>query len=196
MGWMKQPLGASDTFEVYSTLGTSEYFVGGVSSGLLAKPDLVEDEIVYINYTRSSHVVGDAITVSFSLKLVANGISTTGKIYMEFPENFIVKSNTSAFEVRLLNTNTVLTSSLTYYTNSIKRLDLTSPCASFVTGCLTNMVLNISLTGIKNPNFYVNISSTINVYSTTSEGWHIDKGISIPLYQMFNALQLVPITGI
>jgi len=50
------------------------------------------------------------------------------------------------------------------------------------------MTLNLTLTGIKNPNFYVNISSTIKVYSTTIEGWHIDKGISLPLYQMFNAL--------
>lgn len=73
MGWIKAPLLPTDSFEIYSTL--EDFYVGGANSSIIAKPDLVEDEIVFISYSRSSHVVGDDITVSLSLKLVANGIS-------------------------------------------------------------------------------------------------------------------------
>jgi len=89
-------------------------------------------------------------------------------------------------EVRL--GNTLLGSTVSYYDNSVKQIDLSSPCASLPNGCDSNMTMNLTFTGIKNPNFYVNITDTMTVISTTTEGWNIDKGISLPLYQMFNAL--------
>jgi hypothetical protein len=46
---------------------------------------LIEDEIVYMSYSRTSHIVGDEIGISLGLKLVANGISTNGKMVFELP---------------------------------------------------------------------------------------------------------------
>ena len=93
MGWLKTPLTAQDSFQVYSTLADPQYYVGGVNSSIIANPDLVEDEIVFMTYSRSSHVVGDSMSITLGIKLVANAIPQSGKIYFEFPQNFMIKES-------------------------------------------------------------------------------------------------------
>lgn len=73
----------------------------------------MEDEIIFMSYSWSSHVVGDPISVTLSLKLVANPISQTGKLFISLPENFMEKIENSNFEVWLGNTNSILASSIT-----------------------------------------------------------------------------------
>ena len=52
-------------------------------------------------------------------------------------------------------------------------------CSSFNLGCFEGTTLNLSISGIQNPPYIVNITDTITLYTTTVQGWHIDKGVSI-----------------
>ena len=46
MGWIKNPLGAADSFQITSTVTNPQYFVDGITTGVSATPALIEDEMV------------------------------------------------------------------------------------------------------------------------------------------------------
>ena len=48
----------------------------------MAVPPLIEDEVDYVTYSRSSDTVADPITLTFGIKLVSGGIPTDGMLLL------------------------------------------------------------------------------------------------------------------
>lgn len=61
-----------------STLSDPQYFVDGQLLNVVATPPLEEDDILFINQTRSNDVIGEQIQISLVVKMVSNGIEKDG----------------------------------------------------------------------------------------------------------------------
>ena len=60
-----------------------------LEQGLVASPDLLEDELTITGVTRTSDIVGAAVNITIGLKFTTNAVPADGKVWVNFPEELV-----------------------------------------------------------------------------------------------------------
>jgi hypothetical protein len=176
--FVKTTFDEDESFEIYTTEETGNYFIDGILRDIVATPELVPDTLGFTSYTRSSNKVSENLEILIGLELINNSIPDDGLLTIEFPENFISKYNTEPQVIcQNKGTSTTLSCTLEYYTDSkmVKKLTLTDLCPSS-TSCDMQLAPSISLqmNNLENPPASFTVEGLITFTTLTSSSYEID----------------------
>eukprot|EP00344_Euplotes_crassus_P011798 CAMPEP_0197019226 /NCGR_PEP_ID=MMETSP1380-20130617/80570_1 /TAXON_ID=5936 /ORGANISM="Euplotes crassus, Strain CT5" /LENGTH=277 /DNA_ID=CAMNT_0042446601 /DNA_START=1171 /DNA_END=2005 /DNA_ORIENTATION=- len=197
IGWIKDPLTASDSFTIKSGLSGGVYFIDGISSSISATPTLLPDALSYIapEITRTSDTVDVKIDLTIYLKFSSNTLSSDGYLLMTIPDD-VVYDMGEDLTVTLLTNNSasIATVKALYSSGAINTLRFNSVCSA--SGCAVDSLLNIKVEWVKNPPSQTTVTTGITMASYTSAGYLIDQGTTATVENLFSALEIAPVSNV
>jgi len=197
MGWIKDPLTSTDSFEIKSGIAGGQYFTDSINTGVTATPTLLTDLMTFHSpqFARDNNTVNAKINWDLYVTFTTNSLTQEGYIYFTLPDDVVYDMGYTVTSTLTSNSSASLTTTkTTHASGAINVLTLKSVCGS--SGCASGAALQIRVEWVKNPPAVTTATGTITVNSVTSQGWKIDQGTSSAINTVFSALTLEKVSSI